>query len=280
MSVELGKFNILRVVKTVDFGLYLDGGAEGEILLPSRYVPEGTQIGDELRVFLYLDNEERLIATTLEPLVQVGQFAWLEVAWINQYGAFLNWGLMKDLFVPFREQKMKMQQGNSYLVHCHLDEESYRIVASAKVERYLSKEMPSYQEGEEVEILVWQKTDLGFKAIVENRFSGLLYDNEVFTPLRSGMRLTAYIKQVRPDGKIDLILQRGGRQTVGGFAGQLLDWLGEHGGRCPLGDKSPAEAIYETFGVSKKVFKQAVGDLYKRRLITLAPEELRLLEGK
>ena len=131
-----------------------------------------------------------------------------------------------------------------------------------------------------MEILVWQKTDLGFKAIVENRFSGLLYDNEVFTPLRSGMRLTAYIKQVRPDGKIDLILQRSGRQTVGGFAGQLLDWLGEHGGRCPLGDKSPAEAIYETFGVSKKVFKQAVGDLYKRRLITLAPEELRLLEGK
>lgn len=276
MELSLGKFNVLEVVKFVDFGLYLDGGAEGEILLPSRYIPEGTEVGDELRVFLYLDNEERLIATTQEPLVQVGQFAWLEVAWVNQYGAFLNWGLMKDLFVPFREQKMKMEQGKSYLVHCHLDEESYRIVASAKVERYLSEERPPYPEGEEVDILVWQKTDLGFKVIVENHFGGLIYDNEIFTPLRSGMRLTAYVKQVRPDGKIDLILQRGGRKATGDFSEQLLLYLQSHDGYCSLGDKSPAEAIYETFGVSKKVFKKAVGDLYKRRLVLLSEEGIRL----
>ena len=174
MSIELGKFNQLEVVKEVDFGVYLDGGEEGEILLPTRYVPEDCKIGDFLNVFLYLDMDERLIATTLTPLVQVGQFACLEVSWVNQYGAFLNWGLMKDLFVPFREQKMKMQVGRKYVVHAHLDEESYRIVASAKVERYLSKEKPEYAPGAEVNILIWQKTDLGFKAIIDDMYSGLL----------------------------------------------------------------------------------------------------------
>ena len=193
MSIELGKFNTLEVVKQVDFGMYLDGGEEGEILLPSRYVPENCQIGDWLSVFLYLDIDERLIATTLTPFVQVGEFACLEVAWVNEFGAFLNWGLMKDLFVPFSEQKMKMQVGNKYVVHAHLDEESYRIVASAKVDRYLSKEMATYEPGDEVNILIWQKTDLGFKAIIENQYSGLLYEGEIFQPLRTGMKLKAFV---------------------------------------------------------------------------------------
>ena len=171
MSIELGKFNQLEVVKEVDFGLYLDGGDEGEILLPTRYVPEDCKVGDMLNVFLYLDIDERLIATTLTPLVQVGQFACLEVSWVNQFGAFLNWGLMKDLFVPFSEQKMKMQVGRSYVVHAHVDEESYRIVASAKVERYLSKDMPDYAPGAEVDILIWQKTDLSFIFIKSGYFS-------------------------------------------------------------------------------------------------------------
>lgn len=149
--------NRLRVVKAVDFGMYLDGGDAGEILLPARYVPEGCSVGDELDVFLYLDSEERLVATTQTPLAQVGDFAYLQVAWVNNYGAFLDWGLMKDLFVPFREQKLKMQKGRSYIVHLHIDEESYRLMASAKVERYLSDEMPPYREGDEVQILVWQK---------------------------------------------------------------------------------------------------------------------------
>lgn len=280
MSIELGKFNRMEVVKKVDFGIYLDGGEEGEVLLPTRYVPEGCNIGDILNVFLYLDMEERLIATTLVPYVQVGEFAYLEVAWVNQYGAFLNWGLMKDLFVPFREQKMKMQVGRKYLVHAHLDDESYRIVASAKVERYLSKDKAEYVPGAEVDILVWQKTDLGFKAIIDNKYSGLLYENEVFTPLSAGMRLKAYVKQVREDGKVDLMLQKPGFAKVGDFSKTLLDYLREQGGRIALTDKSPAEEIYEVFGVSKKTFKKGVGDLYKKRLIFLQDDAIVLVKSR
>lgn len=279
MRIELGKFNQLEVVKEVDFGMYLDGGEEGEILLPTRYVPENCQIGDVLNVFLYLDNEERLIATTLTPLVQVGEFACLEVAWINQFGAFLNWGLMKDLFVPFSEQKMKMQVGRSYVVHAHVDEESYRIVASAKVERYLSKDMPDYAPGAEVDILIWQKTDLGFKAIIDNKYSGLLYENEIFRALETGMQMKAFVKQVREDGKVDLILQKPGFEKVDDFSKTLLEYIREHGGRINLNDKSPAEDIYDTFGVSKKTFKKGVGDLYKKRLISLHENGITLAES-
>ena len=276
MSIELGKFNQLEVVKQVDFGMYLDGG-EGEILLPTSYVPEDCKVGDWLNVFLYLDNEERLIATTLTPLVQVGEFACLEVSWVNQFGAFLNWGLMKDLFVPFSEQKMKMQVGNKYIIHAHIDDESFRIVASAKVDRYLSKEKAPYQPGEEVNILIWQKTDLGFKAIIENMYSGLLYDSEIFQTLHTGDTLKAYIKQVREDGKIDLILQKPGFEKVDDFSKTLYHYIADHGGRIGLNDKSPAEEIYDVFGVSKKTFKKAVGDLYKKRLILLHEDGIELV---
>ena len=276
MNVILGKYNQLEVVKEVDFGVYLDGGDDGEILLPSRYVPEGCKPGDVLNVFIYLDNEERLIATTLQPKVQVGEFACLEVAWINEYGAFLDWGLMKDLFVPFREQKMKMQKGRSYVVHAHVDEESYRIMASAKVERYLSKEKPDYQPGQEVEIMIWQRTDLGYKAIVENQYSGLIYQGEIFKSLEPGMKLTAYIRQIREDGKIDLTLQKDGQKKVEDFSEVLLQFIKDQGGHTSLNDKSAAEDIYEAFGVSKKTFKKAVGDLYKKRLIVLEEGGIRL----
>lgn len=276
MNVKLGKYNQLEVVKEVDFGVYLDGGDGEEILLPARYVPEGCKPGEVLNVFIYLDNEERLVATTLDPLVQVGQFAYLEVAWVNEFGAFLNWGLMKDLFVPFREQKMKMQKGHKYIVHAHVDEDSYRIMASAKVERYLSKEPPQYEPGEEVDILVWQKTDLGFKVIVENQFSGLLYQNEIFQPVETGMKLRAYIKQVREDGKIDLVLQKLGAKKVDDFSEVLLQYIKDHDGFITLNDKSAAEDIYDAFGVSKKTFKKAVGDLYKRRLVVLEEGGIRL----
>ena len=279
MNIELGKFNQLEVVKEVDFGLYLDGGEEGEILLPTRYVPEGCQLGDMLNAFLYLDIDERLIATTLTPLVQVGQFACLEVAWVNQFGAFLNWGLMKDLFVPFSEQKMKMQVGRKYVIHAHLDDESYRIVASAKVERYLSKDIPDYAPGTEVDILIWQKTDLGFKAIIDNKHSGLLYENEIFCTLETGMQMRAFVKQVREDGKVDLILQKPGFEKIDDFSKTLLDYIKEHGGRIHLNDKSPAEDIYDTFGVSKKTFKKGVGDLYKKRLISLQENGITLAES-
>ena len=279
MSIELGKFNQLEVVKEVDFGLYLDGGDEGEILRPTRYVPEDCKVGDMLNVFLYLDIDARLIATPLTPLVQVGQFACLEVSWVNQFGAFLNWGLMKDLFVPFSEQKMKMQVGRSYVVHAHVDEESYRIVASAKVERYLSKDMPDYAPGAEVDILIWQKTDLGFKAIIDNKYSGLLYENEIFRALETGMQMKAFVKQVREDGKVDLILQKPGFEKVDDFSKTLLEYIREHGGRINLKDKSPAEDIYDTFGVSKKTFKKGVGDLYKKRLISLHENGITLAES-
>jgi predicted RNA-binding protein (virulence factor B family) len=274
--IKLGKYNQLEVVKEVDFGVYLNGDEDGEILLPKRYVPEGTKPGDVLNVFIYLDMEERLVATTLQPYVQVGEFACLEVAWVNQFGAFLNWGLMKDLFVPFREHKMKMQKGKRYVVYVHLDEESYRIVASAKVEHFLSTEKPDYQPGQEVEVLVWQRTELGYKVIVENKFSGMLYHNEIFQPLEVGMRLTAFIKQVRPDGKIDLVLQKAGARKVDDFSEVLWQYIKDNDGFTPLNDKTDAEVIYHTFGVSKKTFKKAVGDLYKKRRIVLEEDGIHL----
>ena len=256
--------------------MYLDGGMEGEILLPKRYVPKDCKPGDELRVFIYLDQEERLIATTQTPLAQVGEFACLEVAWVNQYGAFLNWGLMKDLFVPFREQKARMEVGRKYIVHVHLDEESYRIAASAKVEHYLSQEKPAYEPGQEVDALIWQKTDLGYKVIIDNRYAGLLYESEIFQQLYMGMKVKAYIKQVREDGKIDLTLQKLGQAKVEDFSSTLLEYIRRNGGRTHLNDKSPADEIYALFGVSKKTFKKAVGDLYKKRLVTLQEDGIRL----
>ena len=275
--IKLGKYNQLEVVKEVDFGVYLNGDEDGEILLPKRYVPEGTKPGDILNVFIYLDMEERLVATTLQPYVQVGEFACLQVAWVNQFGAFLDWGLMKDLFVPFREQKMKMQKGKRYVLHVHLDEESYRIVASATVEHYLSTEKPEYQPGQEVNVMVWQRTDLGYKVIVENQFSGMLFHNEVFQPLEAGMHLSAFVKQVRPDGKIDLELQKAGARKVDDFSEVLLQYIKDNDGFTPLNDKTDAEVIYQTFGVSKKTFKKAVGDLYKKRLVVLEEGGIRLV---
>lgn len=268
-GIRLGEMNTMKVVKRVDFGMYLDGGDEGEILLPARYVPADCNIGDMLDVFVYLDQDERPVATTLRPKAMVGEFAYLEVAWTNQYGAFLDWGLMKDLFCPFREQKMRMVKGNSYIVHVHLDDESYRIVASAKVEHYLSQDKPPYRHGQEVDLLIWQKTDLGFKVIIDNKYGGLVYKDQIFKYVHSGDRMKGYISSVRPDGKIDVTLQPTGRKQTMEFSDTLLDYLNAHDGYCNLGDKSDAEEIYDRFQVSKKTFKKAVGDLYKRHEITL-----------
>ena len=277
--IRFGDYNRMTVVKTVDFGVYLDGGEEGEVLLPARYVPDGCKEGDELEVFVYLDNEERLVATTQTPLAKVGDFACLEVSWINEYGAFLNWGLMKDLFCPFREQKMKMEKGKSYIVHVHIDNESHRIVASAKVERYFDPSFPPYRYGDEIGLLVWQKTDLGFKVIVDNRYAGLVYSNQIFREIRTGDRMKGYIEAVREDGKIDVMLQPTGWRMTKETADVLLDYLETHQGVCRLTDKSPAEDIYQAFQVSKKSYKKAVGDLYKRRLITIEEDCIRLNKG-
>ena len=276
--LKLGQKNKLKAAWKVDFGMYLEGGGyEGKILLPERYVPEDLEVGDEIEVFLYLDNEERLVATTLEPKAMVGDFAYLEVAWVNEYGAFLDWGLMKDLFCPFREQKRRMQQGQSYIVHVHIDEESYRIMASAKVEKFLKPLPQEYTEGQEVQLLVWQKTDLGFKVIIDNGYAGLLYDTQIFRSLHTGDRIKGYISNIRPDGKVDCILQKTGREHTENFSARLLRYLETQGGRCRLGDKSSAEEIKEQFGVSKRTYKQAVGDLYKRRLIRITDNGIELL---
>ena len=272
-KIKLGDYNWLEIVKEVDFGLYLDGGSEGEILLPKRYVPEDYQIGEEIEVFVYLDQEERPVATTEKPLAKVGDFACLECVWVNEYGAFLNWGLMKDVFCPFHEQKKRMEIGNSYIVYIYIDEESYRIVASAKIEKYLLEDHPPYIPGDEVSLLIWQKTELGFKAIIDNSYPGLIYENQIFKPVHTGDRMKGYISSVRPDGKIDLSLQATGRRQTLDFSETLLDYLHEHGGKCDLGDKSDAEEIKRRFQVSKKTYKKAIGDLYKRHLIIILGEE-------
>lgn len=273
----LGDINRLRILRHVDFGLYLDGGPAGEILLPKRYTTRDMLVGQEIDVFLYLDQEERIVATTETPKARVGEFAFLRCSWVNQYGAFLDWGLMKDLFCPFREQKMRMEKDKHYIVYVTIDEESYRIMASAKVERYLSSELAPYRPGDEVDLLVWQKTDLGFKVIVDNRFGALIYEDQIYQDIRTGDRLKGYISQVRGDGKIDVALQPSGRQQTEQFAEQLLRYLNEHEGHCSLGDKSDAEDIKQVFHVSKKTFKRAVGDLYRRRLIRISDEHIELV---
>lgn len=279
MALSLGKMNSMTVSRKVDFGLYLDGGPTGDILLPTRYVPKGTKVGDTIDVFIYLDQEERPIATTQKPLAMVGDFAFLNVAWTNEHGAFLDWGLMKDVFCPFREQKMRMEKGKGYIVHIHVDEESYRIMASAKVEKFLATDFPQYEKNTEVRLLVWQKTDLGFKVIVDNKYQGLLYDNQIFRELHTGDRLKGFVSAVRPDGKLDIALQKQGREQTLDFSERLHEYLFYHDGYCPFTDKSPAEDIYNEFHVSKKVFKRAVGDLYKQHLISLAPDGIELKGG-
>lgn len=289
--IKLGDYNTLKVVKLAvrdnphayggkeTFGVFLDGGREGDILMPQKYVPQGTKVGDEVRCFVYLDQDERPVATTETPLARVGDFACLKCTWVNEYGAFLDWGLMKDLFCPFREQKRKMEIGDSYIVYIHIDEDSYRIVATAKIDKYIESFTHSVPQGTLCSLLVWQKTDLGFKVIVDNRYQGLVYRDQIFRHVQTGDRMDGYIEKVRPDGKLDISLQPAGRRQTKDFAATLLQWLEGHGGFAPFGDKSSPDDIKRTFQVSKKVFKKAVGDLYKRRLITIADDGLRLAAG-
>lgn len=273
---EIGSYNTLEVVKEVDFGVYLDGGPLGEILLPGRYVPENLEIGQELKVFIYLDSEDRVVTTTEEPLACVNQLAYLKVVAVNQVGAFLDWGLPKDLLVPFREQKQTMSEGESHIVYVYFDHESKRIVASAKIDKFIDNLPVEYEEGQQVELMIANATDLGYKAIIEDAHWGMLYKNEVFKALETGQRLFAYIKTVREDDKIDLSLYKPGYQKIDDFSETLLNYIKDNNGEITLTDKSPAEKINETFGVSKKTFKQAVGQLYKRRLIQISNEGIKL----
>jgi len=275
--VNIGKYNTLRVVKEVDFGVYLDGEDEGEILMPVRYVPKDCKVGDLVDVFLYLDSEDRPVATTEKPYAQVGEFAMLRVKSVNKVGTFLDWGIMKDLLVPFREQKVTMMEERSYLVYIHVDEESKRIVASAKLNKFLDKTVPEYTIGQEVDLVIESETELGYKAIVNNQHWGILYENEVFEQLAKGLKMKGYIKKIRTDNKIDLSLQPLGYVKVDPMSQMIMDQLKKEGGFIAVSDKSDAELVYQVFGISKKTFKQAVGALYKKRLITIDTDGIRLV---
>ncbi|MCX6227832.1 MAG: S1-like domain-containing RNA-binding protein [Bacteroidia bacterium] len=274
---QIGKYNSLRVIKEVDFGVYLDGEKNGEILMPIRYVPKDCKVGDYVDVFLYLDSEDRPVATTEKPFAQVGEFAMLRVISVNKIGTFLDWGIMKDLLVPFREQKVTMVENRSYLVYIYVDEESQRIVASAKLGKFLDKTAPEYAVGEEVELIIESETDLGYKAIINNQHWGILYENEVFEQLAKGLKIKGYIKKIRTDNKIDLSLHPLGYEKVDPLTQMILDELNKAGGFIAVSDKSDAEEVYRIFGISKKSFKQAIGALYKKRIISIKPEGIRLI---
>ncbi|MDR2963382.1 MAG: GntR family transcriptional regulator [Bacteroidales bacterium] len=275
--LQIGRKNTLEVYKFVDFGLYLDGEQYGPILLPKRYVPENVEEGDEIEVFIYLDSEDRLVATTETPNVQVGECAYLQAKDSNDFGVFMDWGLQKDLFVPFRQQKEAMTIGNFYWIYCFLDEKTDRIAASAKIDKYLLEVNPEFAEGAEVSIQIHSKTALGYKAIIENNCWGLLFANEIFEPLAVGDRRTAYIKTVREDGKIDLSLQRIGIVRFDDVQQKILDALRAQGGFLPLHDKSDAAEIQTQLGMSKKNFKAAIGMLFKAKVIAIQENGVKLL---
>ncbi|MBO5225432.1 MAG: GntR family transcriptional regulator [Parabacteroides sp.] len=274
--VNIGKYNTLKIVKTVDFGVYLDGGDGLEILLPTRYVPKEVKIGDDIEVFIYHDNEGRLIATTAKPLAQVGEFQFMEVKSVNKTGAFLEWGLMKDLLVPFKEQKIRMKEGRWYLVYVHVDHITGRIVASAKIDKYLDNIIPEYTFNQEVDLLVADDTEIGYKVIINNTHWGLVYHNEIFQRLEKGDHIKGYIKEIREDEKIDVSLTPLGYQKVEGIAKTILESLKVQGGYIAVHDKSEPDVIYSLFRCSKKAFKQAIGALYKQKLILIEPQGIRL----
>lgn len=275
--IQVGQFNKLKVVKKVIQGLYLDGLDDGEILLPAREVPEGIQPDETLEVFIYFDSEDRLIATLEAPLAMVGEFAHLKVKAIDRVGAFLDWGLAKDLFLPFAEQSRELRPGQYVVVYLYIDK-SDRISASMRLDRNLSKEPGTYQVGEEVSLFIAARTDIGFKAIINGKHWGVLYFNEVFETLDFGMRPKGYIKTIRPDGKIDLTLQKLGHKAADDIGEKILKALGDKGGFLPLNEKTPPETIYRMFGVSKKKYKMAIGGLYKKRQILIEDEGIRLVK--
>jgi len=274
---ELGKIQKLEIVKKVDFGLYLDGGEQGEILMPKRYASPDMEIGDVIDVIVYLDGEERYLATTEQPLATVGKFACLKVNSVENAGAFLDWGVSKELLVPFSEQKVKMEVGRSYVVYVYLDTLTDRIVASMKLEKHFSKEKPTYQVNDEVELLIWTPTDLGYKVIVDNTFQGIVYKNEIFKKLISGEKIKGYIKKVREDDKLDITIHKQGHTKIDKSADKILQLLNKTGGTLPYNDKTDPEVIYSIFGMSKKTFKQSIGNLFKQRVIVIEDNGISLI---
>lgn len=266
---QLGAINHLRVVREKDFGVYLDGLLLGEILLPRRYVPSACKVGDTLAVFVYKDSEDRLIATTDTPYVQVGECACLKVVDVNAVGAFLNWGLPKDLFVPHSEQNGRMEPGRSYVVNVYIDESTERIAATAKLDGWLSENGLYFKPYQAVDLLIYGQTELGYKAVINHTHIGLLYKNEVFQEIHYGQKLPGFIKSIRPDKKIDLCLQRPAKETLDALMQDILRYLQDNNGRSTITDKSPPQQIYDQFKVSKKNYKKALGRLYRERKIEI-----------
>ncbi len=273
----LGKRNLLTITREGPPGYFLDDGEGGEILLPGKYIPEDSKPGETIEVFVYRDSEDRLVSTTETPLAMVGDFAALTIVDISPgIGAFLDWGLEKDLLLPRREQGGFRNVGEKVVVHVFLDEKSNRIVASTRLQRWLSKTPPAYAKDHPVKLLIAGRTPLGYKAVVDNRYQGLLYGSELSGPLEIGLLTDGFVKEVRPDGKLDLSLDRSGFARVAPITDQILEALKTAGGHLPYNDESPPQAIRSAFGISKKAFKQAIGTLYRKRLITIVGEGISL----
>ena len=274
----IGTRESLQILHEKTFGLYLDGGDLGEILLPRREMPVKWALGERVSVFLYLDSEDRQVATLQFPKAMPGQFARLKCVAVTGVGAFLDWGLPKDLLVPFREQKVRMDVGKNYVVHVHMDEQTGRIIASTRLARHLDQGPHDFYPGQAVDLMAYGKTDLGYKAIVNGSHSGLIFANDVFQPLQPGETLRGYVATVRADGKLDLTLHAPGRGRVDDLEGQILAELRARGGFWAIGDHSTPEEINEELAVSKRTFKQATGALLRKRAITIEPKGLRLSE--
>lgn len=277
--IKIGNYNTLVVKREVDFGVYLgdDSGNNVTILLPRKYVTEQMKVGDEVEVFVYTDSEDRLIATTLHPYATVGEFAFLQVTAVTKYGAFLDWGLEKDLLVPFSQQKSKMRQGGVYPVYVYLDDASKRVVASGKFEKFIGNKFPTYAHGEEVTILPYAHTEIGYKVIVDNLYHGMLYDNELYEPLTIGQTSKAWVNRVRDDGKIDLQAKSNRQDRLPSLGQRILDAVADAGGSIAMSDHSSPEEIKSAFGCSKKDFKRAIGQLYKDRAISIFPDHIELV---
>ena len=274
--LHIGKFNELPVSRLTEIGVYLQAPNE-EILMPRKYVPEGTKEGDVINAFIYTDSEDRLIATTLKPYACVGDFAYLKVKAVNNVGAFLDWGIEKDLMVPYREQEVNLEEGKSYVVYVFLDFETDRIAASTRLKSFVEWEEIELEEKQEVDLLIANRTDMGFNAIVNNRYMGLLYSNEIFQPLNTGDRVKGFVKKLREDKKIDLVLQKSGGALVDDARGKVLEAIESNNGFLPLNDNASPEDIQRVLNMSKKAFKKAVGGLYKDRLIEITDNGIRLI---
>lgn len=275
--VESGKLNRLRVIRKTDDGVWLDGMGAGDIFMPRSYAQKTFMVGEDVDVFIFSGPDDHLLATTERPLALPGEFALLKVASVTPVGAFLDWGLKKDLLVPFSEQKEKMEEGKSYIVYVFTDKITGRIVASSKLNRFLNRQPADLEEGQRVELLICSQTEIGYKAIIDNSCWGVIYKNEIFQPIKKGQRLPGFIRKVRDDGKIDLCLQKPGHEKIVDVSDKIIDALKARGGFIGITDNSPAEVIYRMFGVSKKTYKKAVGALYKKRLITIGENGIQLI---